>query len=85
MHVSVIFEAWIVLDPKAVDPVGLSYDSFDHLALVVREVVGDIEHHVANEVAHCRKGLSSNVFQRELVFGRCFVPSIRLWIWASII
>jgi len=61
-----LLEAGVVPAPETVDAIGFFDDRLDHLWLVVREIVRDVEHDVADQVPYCRYGFGSDVLQSIL-------------------
>ncbi len=50
MDPSVFLETGIVLAPQSIDSIGFTNYRFDHLRLVMREIIGDVKHHVADQI-----------------------------------
>lgn len=49
MHSAGILKAWVVPAPQAIDSVRLFNDCFNHLLLVVRKIVRNVQHDIANK------------------------------------
>lgn len=63
MDAAVILEPGIIKTPEAVDAVSLLYASRDHLGVVLgREVVGDVEHDVADYATYGGEGVRCDIF-----------------------
>ena len=81
MHSTIFLEPGIIETPEAVDAICLLYTGRDHHGVVLGgEIVGDVEHDVADDTTDRRKGVRCNIFQCILVSGRIF----KLWVHCSI-
>lgn len=69
MDSALFVEARVVPTPEAVDAICFFDDCVDHFGSVVGEIVWDVEHDIANQIADSREAVLGDVFKREGVFG----------------
>src|SRR5437016_6217611 len=62
-----LVKVWVVLAPQSVDTICLSDHSFDHFWLVMRQIVRNIKHYVADEVPYRRNSLRCDVAEAEMI------------------
>lgn len=67
MDSAIVFEAWVVTAPQAVDTIGFLDNGFNHLRFVIREIVWNIEHDIADKIPYGWDGVCGNVTKGETV------------------
>ena len=76
---AILLKPRIVDAPQAVDPISLMNDSLNHLWFVVREVIRDIKHDIADQTPDRWYRLWGNILKTELILG--WIPIFWRWIW----
>ena len=74
VHSAILFETCVVLAPKPIHSVGLSYHGLDHFWLVMRKIIRNIKHDITDEISHRRNSLRCDIFETVLVGRRSPFP-----------
>lgn len=71
MNTTVLSEAWVIGTPQSIDTVGFFDDGRRHFcAMLLREIVGNVEEHIAEYAPYVWYAMRSDVFQRKGVCSR---------------
>lgn len=80
-----IIEAWVVTTPQAVDTIGFFDNRLNHLRFVIREIIWNVEHNIADQVSYGWDSVCGDIIEREVVrrvpwLARC----LRCWFRTNI-
>ena len=67
MYSTRFLKAWIVSTPQAIHSICLFDNCFNHLFLVMRKIVWNVQHDIADEIPYSRNRLGRDVLQIELI------------------